>query len=98
MSSILLQSFGRKVSGESNAGQAKDCRWEGLKFCFPNKSVDRYNCVKLESSLFWWVLVCLQAGNYVWLTYKEVYDIVVKIGQSIRTSGVNPVSLVLIMS
>lgn len=27
-------------------------------------------------------------GKYVWLTYKEVYDIVIKVGASIRTFGV----------
>ncbi|CAH9077328.1 unnamed protein product [Cuscuta epithymum] len=27
-------------------------------------------------------------GNYVWLTYKEVFDIVIKIGNSIRSCGV----------
>lgn len=29
----------------------------------------------------------LQAGKYVWLTYKEVYDTVVKVGNSLRTRG-----------
>ncbi|XVF53064.1 hypothetical protein PTKIN_Ptkin05aG0069500 [Pterospermum kingtungense] len=29
-----------------------------------------------------------QAGKYVWQTYKEVYDIVIKIGNSIRSCGV----------
>ncbi|KAK9926995.1 hypothetical protein M0R45_024200 [Rubus argutus] len=28
-----------------------------------------------------------KAGKYVWLTYKEVYDIVVKVGNSMRTLG-----------
>ncbi|CAH9117065.1 unnamed protein product [Cuscuta europaea] len=27
-------------------------------------------------------------GNYVWMTYKEVFDIVIKIGNSIRSCGV----------
>ncbi|KAJ9706173.1 hypothetical protein PVL29_001633 [Vitis rotundifolia] len=30
-----------------------------------------------------------KAGKYVWLTYKEVYDIVMKVGNSIRSRGVN---------
>lgn len=30
-----------------------------------------------------------KAGKYVWLTYKEVYDIVMKVGNSIRSCGVN---------
>uniref|UniRef100_A0A5B7BY01 Long-chain-fatty-acid--CoA ligase n=1 Tax=Davidia involucrata TaxID=16924 RepID=A0A5B7BY01_DAVIN len=30
-----------------------------------------------------------KAGKYVWLTYKEVYDIVLKVGASIRSCGVN---------
>ncbi|XP_057531323.1 long chain acyl-CoA synthetase 4-like [Amaranthus tricolor] len=29
------------------------------------------------------------AGNYVWLTYKEVYDIVIKVGASIRSCGIS---------
>ncbi|KAL1209146.1 Long chain acyl-CoA synthetase 3 [Cardamine amara subsp. amara] len=29
-----------------------------------------------------------KAGNYVWQTYKEVYDVVIKLGNSIRTIGV----------
>ncbi|CAN4075894.1 unnamed protein product [Withania somnifera] len=29
-----------------------------------------------------------QPGMYVWMTYKEVYDIVIKLGNSIRTCGV----------
>ncbi|KAK3037311.1 hypothetical protein RJ639_032073 [Escallonia herrerae] len=30
----------------------------------------------------------LQAGKYVWLTYGEVYDIVSRVGASIRSSGI----------
>uniref|UniRef100_A0A803KZM0 Long-chain-fatty-acid--CoA ligase n=1 Tax=Chenopodium quinoa TaxID=63459 RepID=A0A803KZM0_CHEQI len=30
-----------------------------------------------------------KAGNYNWLTYKEVYDIVIKVGASIRSCGVS---------
>ncbi|KAF5734323.1 long chain acyl-CoA synthetase 4 [Tripterygium wilfordii] len=30
-----------------------------------------------------------EAGKYVWQTYKEVYDIVIKIGNSIRACGVD---------
>ncbi|XP_068309008.1 long chain acyl-CoA synthetase 4-like [Pyrus communis] len=29
-----------------------------------------------------------KAGKYVWLTYKEVYDVVVKVGNAIRSCGV----------
>lgn len=28
-----------------------------------------------------------QAGKYVWKTYKEVYDLVVKVGNSARACG-----------
>ncbi|KAJ8768495.1 hypothetical protein K2173_022587 [Erythroxylum novogranatense] len=31
-----------------------------------------------------------KAGKYEWQTYKEVYDIVIKVGNSIRTCGVEP--------
>ncbi|KAL2893220.1 Long chain acyl-CoA synthetase 4 [Bienertia sinuspersici] len=30
-----------------------------------------------------------KAGDYVWLTYKEVYDIVMKVGASIRSCGIS---------
>lgn len=30
-----------------------------------------------------------KAGNYVWLTYKQVYDIVLKVGASLRSCGVS---------
>lgn len=38
------------------------------------------------------MFISLQAGNYVWLTYKEVYDIVIKVGASIRSCGISKVS------
>lgn len=34
----------------------------------------------------------LQPGKYEWQTYKEVYDIVMKVGNSIRSCGVQEVS------
>ena len=37
----------------------------------------------------------LQAGEYVWLTYKKVYDIVIKVGNAIRHCGVGEVSCLL---
>lgn len=33
----------------------------------------------------------MQPGEYVWLTYEEVYDIVLKVGASIRSCGVEKV-------
>lgn len=40
------------------------------------------------------VAVDLQAnaGEYEWLTYKEVYDLVLKIGNAMRSMGYGPVS------
>lgn len=35
-----------------------------------------------------------QAGDYVWLTYEEVYNIVINLGAAIRYVGVQPVSSV----
>lgn len=35
----------------------------------------------------------LQAGKYVWLTYKEVHDLVLQVGVSIRSCGVGQVRL-----
>lgn len=40
-------------------------------------------------------VLSLQAGEYVWLTYKEVYDVVIKVGNSIRHCGVGLVSYLL---
>jgi len=37
------------------------------------------------------IVISLQAGDYVWLSYKEVYDIVMKVGNSIRQCGVGEV-------
>ncbi|KAB5564603.1 hypothetical protein DKX38_004657 [Salix brachista] len=31
-----------------------------------------------------------KAGKYVWQTYKQVYDVVIKVGNSIRSCGVEP--------
>lgn len=38
------------------------------------------------------IFVFLQAGKYIWLTYREVYDLVLKVGASIRVCGVKQVS------
>lgn len=38
-------------------------------------------------------MLCFQAGKYVWLTYEQVYDLVLKVGNSIRVCGVAQVSL-----
>jgi len=40
--------------------------------------------------------VFLQAGEYAWLTYKEVYDIVIKLGNAIRHCGVGKVDFLLV--
>uniref|UniRef100_A0A453KDH2 AMP-dependent synthetase/ligase domain-containing protein n=1 Tax=Aegilops tauschii subsp. strangulata TaxID=200361 RepID=A0A453KDH2_AEGTS len=32
-----------------------------------------------------------KAGKYTWVTYKEVYDTVIKVGASIRSCGINKV-------
>lgn len=36
-------------------------------------------------------IVHLQAGEYVWMTYKEVYDVVMKLAASISKSGISKV-------
>ena len=49
------------------------------------------------SSFYFWLylflFLSLQPGKYVWQTYKEVYDLVVKVGNSIRSCGIEEVSL-----
>ena len=34
----------------------------------------------------------MQAGGYVWRSYKEVYDVVVKLGKSLRSVDIGQVS------
>lgn len=34
-----------------------------------------------------------QAGKYEWKTYKEVYDIVLKLGNSLRSCGIEEVHI-----
>ena len=33
-----------------------------------------------------------QEGKYTWMTYQEVYNVVLKIGSAIRSCGLGPVS------
>lgn len=40
----------------------------------------------------------MQAGKYVWQTYEQVYDLVIKVGNAIRKCGVGEVSRSLIIS
>lgn len=35
----------------------------------------------------------MKHGDYVWLTYKQVFDIVMKVGNAIRSCGVEQVSI-----
>lgn len=39
----------------------------------------------------------MQAGKYVWKTYKEVYDLVIKVVNAIRTCGVEEVSFLVLL-
>lgn len=38
------------------------------------------------------LLFYMQPGKYVWTTYKQVYDIVIIVGNAIRSCGVQEVS------
>lgn len=40
----------------------------------------------------------LQPGKYVWKTYKEVYDLVIKVGNAMRSCGFGEVSLLACIS
>lgn len=44
------------------------------------------------SRIFTLSILSLQAGKYVWLSYQEVYDLVLKVGTAVRFSGVAKVS------
>ena len=41
--------------------------------------------------IHWRLRLLRKAGNYTWLTYKEVYDTVIKVGAAIRSCGVGKV-------
>ncbi|KAF5197637.1 Long chain acyl-coa synthetase [Thalictrum thalictroides] len=59
---------------------------QGLENCFDvfRISVEKYPENRMLGRR---VIVDGKPGEYVWLTYKEVYDIVMKIGLSIRSCG-----------
>jgi len=70
-----------------------------VKFCLPIESfvleifltfLDLF-CVLTDLNAHFF-FVTLQAGKYKWLTYKEVYDLVIKVGNSIRSCGYGEVS------
>ncbi|XP_043688068.1 long chain acyl-CoA synthetase 4-like [Telopea speciosissima] len=62
---------------------------EGLESCWDifRLSVEKYPGNRMLGRR---KIVDGKAGQYVWLTYKEVYDIVMKVGRSIRSCGVEP--------
>jgi hypothetical protein len=38
-----------------------------------------------------------QAGEYTWLTYKQVYDTVIKVGAGIRSCGIGKVQMIVLI-
>ncbi|XP_058095958.1 long chain acyl-CoA synthetase 4-like isoform X2 [Magnolia sinica] len=62
---------------------------EGMESCWDvfRLSVEKYPRNKMLGHR---QIVNGKPGEYVWLTYKEVYDIVIKVGHSIRSCGVEP--------
>jgi long-chain acyl-CoA synthetase len=46
---------------------------------------------RLMASPSWADSAVVQAGKYTWITYKEAYDTVIKVGASIRSLGVGKV-------
>lgn len=45
----------------------------------------------MMASPSWADSAVVQAGKYTWITYKEAYDTVIKVGASIRSLGVGKV-------
>jgi hypothetical protein len=54
-------------------------------------------CFDFELNCNMW-LTSLQHGKYVWKTYKEVYDLVIKVGNAMRSCGFAEVSLLAFIS
>lgn len=59
--------------------QGLDCCWDVFRL-----SVEKYPTSPMLGQR---EIVDGKAGKYTWLTYKEVYDLVIKIGNSIRSCG-----------
>ncbi|KAI4372100.1 hypothetical protein MLD38_010379 [Melastoma candidum] len=59
-----------------------DCCWDVFR-----DAVEKYPNNRM---LGWREMVDGKAGKYVWQTYKEVYDIVIRLGKAIRSCGVQP--------
>eukprot|EP00262_Sarcandra_glabra_P008163 TRINITY_DN2141_c0_g1_i1.p1 TRINITY_DN2141_c0_g1~~TRINITY_DN2141_c0_g1_i1.p1 ORF type:complete len:659 (-),score=105.72 TRINITY_DN2141_c0_g1_i1:337-2313(-) len=59
-----------------------ECCWDIFRI-----SVDKYPQNRMLGHR---EIVDGKPGEYVWLTYKEVYDIVIKVGLSLRSCGVEP--------
>ncbi|XP_031131427.1 long chain acyl-CoA synthetase 4-like [Ipomoea triloba] len=57
-----------------------DCCWDVFRL-----SVEKYPNNRMLGRR---EIVNGKAGKYVWMTYKEVYDVVMKVGSSIRSCGV----------
>ncbi|KAE9451973.1 hypothetical protein C3L33_16135, partial [Rhododendron williamsianum] len=68
------------IATEGPLVQGVDTCWDIFRM-----SVDKY---PNNSMLGQREIVDGKAGKYVWLTYKEVYDTVIKLGNSIRSCGV----------
>ncbi|KAF7149555.1 hypothetical protein RHSIM_Rhsim02G0242900 [Rhododendron simsii] len=68
------------IATEGPLVQGVDTCWDMFRM-----SVDKY---PNNSMLGQREIVDGKAGKYVWLTYKEVYDTVMKLGNSIRSCGV----------
>ncbi|GMH00425.1 hypothetical protein Nepgr_002264 [Nepenthes gracilis] len=61
---------------------------QGMETCW---DIFRMSVEKFPNNqmLGYYKIVDGKAGNFVWLTYKDVYGIVMKVGASIRSCGVN---------
>ncbi|XP_058203562.1 long chain acyl-CoA synthetase 4-like [Rhododendron vialii] len=68
------------IATEGPLVQGGDTCWDNFRM-----SVDKY---PNNSMLGQREILNGKAGKYVWLTYKEVYDTVMKLGNSIRSCGV----------
>lgn len=87
------------MPGQQDVGPPRNRRRQGtftaacvsvfVVFCFVfvfSGGIDR-----LMASPSWADSAVVQAGKYTWITYKEAYDTVIKVGASIRSLGVGKV-------
>jgi len=83
---------GNKMLGRREIVDGKVCsRTRASPSLSPPGACLRFSVFPVPPWIHWRLRLLRKAGNYTWLTYKEVYDTVIKVGAAIRSCGVGKV-------